>query len=102
MKKRFQRGDIVRLKSGGPQMTVREEKKGALVCDWFEGDKLRRESFFAEQLTEAATASEDLEVAQRIAVLLQEAMAKKNSPHPNSQSDAAEEVFREEARQHEG
>ena len=102
MKKRFQRGDIVRLKSGGPQMTVREEKKGALVCDWFEGDKLRREAFYAEQLSEAATQAEDLEVAQRIAALLQEAMTKKNSPHPNSQNDAAEDVLREEAHRHEG
>jgi uncharacterized protein YodC (DUF2158 family) len=102
MKKRFYRGDIVRLKSGGPQMTVREEKKGALVCDWFEGDKLRRESFFAEQLSEGATPAEDLEVAQRIAALLQDAMAKKNSPHPNSQNDATEEAPREETHRHEG
>ena len=101
MKRRFSRGDIVRLKSGGPQMTVREEKKGALVCDWFEGDKLRRESFFAEQLSEAATQAEDLEVAQRIAALLQEAIVKKSSPPANSQNDAVEEVFREEARKHE-
>jgi uncharacterized protein YodC (DUF2158 family) len=102
MKKRFHRGDIVRLKSGGPQMTVREEKKGALVCDWFESDKLRRESFYAEQLSEGATPAEDLDVAQRIATLLQEAVAKKGNPPPNSQSDQAEDVLREEAHRHEG
>jgi uncharacterized protein YodC (DUF2158 family) len=42
-KKKYKTGDIVRLKSGGPSMTV-EEITGMLQdhleCHWFAGDKL--------------------------------------------------------------
>jgi uncharacterized protein YodC (DUF2158 family) len=45
----YKAGDIVQLKSGGPQMTV--ERVGssiaanALLCFWFEGDKLHDQWF---------------------------------------------------------
>jgi uncharacterized protein YodC (DUF2158 family) len=37
----LQRGDIVRLKSGGPKMTVSDvTSRGFINCEWFEGEKL--------------------------------------------------------------
>ena len=45
----FQPGDLVKLKSGGPTMTV--EKVGhvgnavAVFCTWFEDNELKRASF---------------------------------------------------------
>jgi uncharacterized protein YodC (DUF2158 family) len=97
MKRRFQRGDVVRLRSGGPQMTVREEKKGAVICDWSEGDTTRRDSFYVEQLTPVDRAPDDLEIARRVAALLQETLAKAGSPPPNSLNEGAGETPREEA-----
>lgn len=43
----FRPGNIVQLKSGGPQMTVREHGEGgAVVCHWFgAGEELRTGSF---------------------------------------------------------
>ena len=43
----FKSGDIVRLNSGGPRMTVKEYKFGTVVCQWFTGGKLQ-EGVFAE------------------------------------------------------
>jgi len=43
-KKKYKIGDIVRLKSGGPSMTVRgftSELEELLECQWFAGDKLQ-------------------------------------------------------------
>jgi uncharacterized protein YodC (DUF2158 family) len=39
---KFSTGDIVRLKSGGPTMTVdkHSEYGGDVVCQWFAGSKL--------------------------------------------------------------
>ena len=48
-KQEFQIGDIVKLKSGGPDMTV-QEYEGAYeryTCQWFAGKKLER-GFFKE------------------------------------------------------
>jgi len=45
-------GDLVALKSGGPLMTVnsmtREDK--LVSCEWFSGERLRRDSFDRECL----------------------------------------------------
>ena len=40
-KSRFQVGDVVKLKSGGPEMTVQDEdESGEYHCQWFAGKKL--------------------------------------------------------------
>ncbi len=48
-------GDVVRLKSGGPFMTVRRAEPTDILVEWFEGDGLcwggiRKDSFNAESL----------------------------------------------------
>ena len=45
-------GDMVRLKSGGEEMTVLVYEKDidSVVCDWFEGKKHKREGFRPEML----------------------------------------------------
>ena len=47
-------GDVVRLKSGGPKMTVSkvEQRNGAMRvdCDWFEGTKATYGTFPASSL----------------------------------------------------
>lgn len=56
----FGPGDIVRLKSGGPDMTVQEEvgsvrgeDSGKYWCQWFAGRSLQRGQFRAESLETA-------------------------------------------------
>jgi uncharacterized protein YodC (DUF2158 family) len=42
----YKPGDIVKLKSGGPNMTVTHiHADGDLVCQWFAGSKLSRGAF---------------------------------------------------------
>lgn len=47
----FQRGDIVRLKSGGPEMTVTDIGKYDYIdedrakCQWFDGNNLKEKVF---------------------------------------------------------
>jgi uncharacterized protein YodC (DUF2158 family) len=60
----------VRLKSGGPEMTVREVKKGVVTCDWHEGSKTRRETYFAQQLVSTERTLDNIEVARRILFIL--------------------------------
>ncbi|MGF6774928.1 DUF2158 domain-containing protein [Burkholderia sp. 9120] len=47
-------GDVVKLKSGGPWLTVTEDKFKAgsktVACSWFSGDDLRTEVFLREAL----------------------------------------------------
>lgn len=46
MAKGFEVGDVVVLKSGGPEMTVQEESgEGHVWCQWFGGRKLERGRF---------------------------------------------------------
>ena len=54
----FAVGDIVRLKSGGPAMTVDDEMRwnGTIPVVWFNGDILERNDFWPDALRgEAAT-----------------------------------------------
>ena len=55
MANRFKTGDIVRLKSGGPEMTVKEFRDHVqlrdYVCQWFAGKKLEN-GFFEEDSLE--------------------------------------------------
>ena len=50
--KKFQEGDTVQLKSGGPDMTVKEWCKvyKAWECQWFDGKRLREARFAENQL----------------------------------------------------
>lgn len=44
-------GDVVVLKSGGPQMTVKSLwHDGSVHCDWFDGTKLMTGHFAPESL----------------------------------------------------
>ena len=50
---KFKIGDIVKLKSGGPDMTVQDDSNvGETVywCQWFAGKKLERGRFAPESL----------------------------------------------------
>ncbi len=48
---KYKIGDIVRLKSGGPSMTVNSILgDGHIYCHWFAGDKLNSGSFDPESV----------------------------------------------------
>lgn len=53
----FNRGDVVKVKSGGPKMTVAEEKvingKARVFCEWFVDNKAEKGTFAAEALEKA-------------------------------------------------
>jgi uncharacterized protein YodC (DUF2158 family) len=51
----FKIGDVVKLKSGGPKMTVSTIKDGEVWCTWFEDDKLARPYWFAPDMLERYT-----------------------------------------------
>lgn len=61
----YNRGDIVKLKSGGPDMTVKEvitnsttdEFTGSYRCQWFAGKKLDMGVFPQESLLPVKTES---------------------------------------------
>jgi len=51
VKKNFVAGDLVKLKSGGPVMTVKEKLyDGDLRCQWFGGKKLESGDFPPDSL----------------------------------------------------
>lgn len=41
----FKTGDVVQLKSGGPEMTVDGLFGGEVICVWFVGNDCKRETF---------------------------------------------------------
>jgi uncharacterized protein YodC (DUF2158 family) len=42
----FEIGDVVKLRSGGPKMTVHGlVSDGDVVCQWFEGNEVHEENF---------------------------------------------------------
>jgi uncharacterized protein YodC (DUF2158 family) len=48
---KFQIGDVVVLKSGGPAMTVADlTEDGGVICIWFDGKEQRRAVFPAATL----------------------------------------------------
>jgi uncharacterized protein YodC (DUF2158 family) len=55
-KRDFETGDVVRLKSGGPRMTVvgHVQLSDIMLCKWFEGDKVHTDSFPSKALEGAA------------------------------------------------
>lgn len=46
----FAAGDIVRLKSGGPTMTIRWVDEGEAYCEWFSKDENKGATFAFHQL----------------------------------------------------
>jgi len=47
----FEIGDVVQLRSGGPKITVHGlVSDGDVVCQWFEGNEVHKESFPKEAL----------------------------------------------------
>jgi uncharacterized protein YodC (DUF2158 family) len=68
----FVEGDVVVLKSGGPQMTVCTVNSKDIECDWFSGATAKRKIFRAAQLQED---KKGLELAER----LQRAIDRKRS-----------------------
>lgn len=50
----FKPGDVVRLKSGGPKMTVAEIREGRVLCQWFTGDKREIAGFEPATLVKVA------------------------------------------------
>jgi uncharacterized protein YodC (DUF2158 family) len=53
MENAFKDGDIVVLKSGGPNMTVEVASTymtGLVYCSWFDGKKVKKEQFQPEAL----------------------------------------------------
>jgi uncharacterized protein YodC (DUF2158 family) len=51
----FSLGDVVRLKSGGPAMTVQGFDQFTCSCVWFNGSILKEDSFLAEMLERATS-----------------------------------------------
>lgn len=56
MSDKFNSGDIVQLKSGGPEMTVKSYAvhHEAFECQWFAGKKLEKGYFVEESLIKVA------------------------------------------------
>jgi uncharacterized protein YodC (DUF2158 family) len=55
-KSKFEVGETVKLKSGGPVMTVRfaaSATSGGYTCQWFAGKKLEQGQFAEESLVKA-------------------------------------------------
>lgn len=51
MAKKFKTGDLVVLRSGGPQMTVKDvAHNGGYYCQWFAGKKLESGHFEEDSL----------------------------------------------------
>jgi uncharacterized protein YodC (DUF2158 family) len=46
----FKPGDAVRLKSGGPLMTVKSLQGNDVICVWFEGEMKKESEFLAATL----------------------------------------------------
>jgi uncharacterized protein YodC (DUF2158 family) len=50
-------GDVVLLKSGGPEMTIREINGKTVGCQWFDDKELVYGTFVKEQLIKKDSAS---------------------------------------------
>lgn len=50
MANKFVIGDIVKLKSGGPEMTVQSHRESYYTCQWFAGKKLENGRFPEDSL----------------------------------------------------
>jgi uncharacterized protein YodC (DUF2158 family) len=62
----MQKGDVVRLKSGGPDMTVESElKPGRFVCHWFDKEGKLQSATFNEETLDIAKAGASTRVLTR-------------------------------------
>jgi uncharacterized protein YodC (DUF2158 family) len=65
-------GDLVQLKSGSPNLTVRSVEGTEILVEWFEGEKPKKHAFHVAQLELAPQKTfSDLELARRISFILQ-------------------------------
>ena len=55
---KFKTGNIVKLKSGGPEMTVRSVGGSLVICQWFAGKKLSMGNFELDSLILATDGDE--------------------------------------------
>ncbi len=63
MAERFEAGDVVQLKTGGPMMTVEGiDLSGRVICTWFQGPTRRQESITAAALKTAAEGWDRMDV----------------------------------------
>jgi uncharacterized protein YodC (DUF2158 family) len=46
----WKKGSVVRLKSGGPNMTVQQVDRSGVTCSWFDDSKAQSAIFAAEAL----------------------------------------------------
>jgi uncharacterized protein YodC (DUF2158 family) len=46
----FEVGDVVKLSSGGPSMTIREVSESEVHCEWFDKATVKSHSFLKSQL----------------------------------------------------
>ena len=46
----FEIGDVVRLKSGGPQMCIVTTGSRGCQCEWFDGSDVKKHDFIFETL----------------------------------------------------
>ncbi len=57
MSEEFKTGDIVKLKSGGPDMTIKSfssTQGNSFICQWFAGKKLEQGFFKPDSLERAS------------------------------------------------
>jgi uncharacterized protein YodC (DUF2158 family) len=59
----FNVGDVVRLKSGGPDMTVDNASSSRIICNWFEGVIMHTAEFDQGTLEKVPTKDLDLSAA---------------------------------------
>lgn len=55
----FETGDLVHLKSGGPNMTVREVVNGECTCEWSPNNKTIKKGKWPEAMLERTPTIED-------------------------------------------
>ena len=59
----FEVGDLVRLKSGGPNMTVDNASSSRITCVWFEGEQYNMRNFDQGAIEKVPAKDSDLSLA---------------------------------------
>jgi uncharacterized protein YodC (DUF2158 family) len=73
-------GDTVRLRSGGPVMTVEKVRGDTVTCVWFDGKKAHDRKFLAAMLEPDDADASDEDIASAVAgddISLREALLRK-------------------------